>query len=151
MLTARQYVYEQFLLTARERQFSYGLHDCCVFAADCVYALTGIDPAKGLRGSYQDQFEAAAVIKSHGGTLESLFDRCLSGIAFEIDPSRVARADIIVAEIPVSGYPQPKKTGGICHGAHLLFPARRGLIEHQLGTVPIVKAWRLHLEPCHKQ
>ncbi len=30
---------------ARERPFSWGQHDCCLFASDAIEAMTGVDPA----------------------------------------------------------------------------------------------------------
>jgi len=30
--------------------FRWGAHDCCLFAADCIQAMTGADPARKLRG-----------------------------------------------------------------------------------------------------
>jgi hypothetical protein len=35
---------------ARGRPFSWGAMDCCLFAADVVLAMTGVDYAAGFRG-----------------------------------------------------------------------------------------------------
>jgi hypothetical protein len=39
-------------VAARGRTFVYGEHDCCIFAADCVLAVTGRDVAADWRGRY---------------------------------------------------------------------------------------------------
>lgn len=49
------------------RRFEFGVHDCCLWAADVVLAATGTDPAEGLRGTYNDEQSAQAVIESMGG------------------------------------------------------------------------------------
>lgn len=42
----------QTLQAAMTRPFSWGEHDCCLFAADCVQAVTGVDVAADFRGTY---------------------------------------------------------------------------------------------------
>ena len=49
--------------------FAWGKQDCCLFAADGVQAITGVDIAQDFRGNYTDQTSAFALIKSiTGGT-----------------------------------------------------------------------------------
>lgn len=49
------------------RPFAWGSHDCVMFAADCVEACTGVDPAAGMRGTYKTATGAARVLKRVGG------------------------------------------------------------------------------------
>lgn len=49
------------------RPFEWGTNDCVMFAADCVAATTGIDPAAEVRGSYRSASGAARVLKARGG------------------------------------------------------------------------------------
>lgn len=51
---------------AFRQPFSYGRHDCCLFAANVALAMTGVDLAKGLRGRYRS---AAGAEKVLGGPL----------------------------------------------------------------------------------
>ena len=46
------------LETMKERPFVWGTFDCCLFAADIVQALTGVDYAAGYRGTYHSEAEA---------------------------------------------------------------------------------------------
>lgn len=46
--------------------FEWGVHDCCLWAADCAQAVTGNDPAAALRGTYSTRDEAYAVIAGFG-------------------------------------------------------------------------------------
>src|ERR1700743_3011421 len=49
--------------------FAWGKQDCCLFAADGVQAITGVDIAEDFRGKYTDQASAFALIESiTGGT-----------------------------------------------------------------------------------
>lgn len=54
---------------AHTQPFAWGLHDCCLWAADAVLALTGHDPADGLRGRYADATGAMRALQAVGGLL----------------------------------------------------------------------------------
>lgn len=49
------------------RPFAWGLQDCCLFAADCAYAVTGVDPAADERGTYDTPASAARLLAGLGG------------------------------------------------------------------------------------
>lgn len=55
------------ILDATDRVFEWGRHDCCVFAADGVRAITGRDPIARARGRYTDEKRAAVVVREIGG------------------------------------------------------------------------------------
>ena len=67
-----------FLRDAMRREFSWGGHDCALFCADRVLAVTGVDPARRWRGSYHSEAGARAVIEAAGG-LVALFDQGIAG------------------------------------------------------------------------
>lgn len=48
--------------------FAYGVHDCCLSVADCVYAVTGVDLCKEFRG-YRGEEAAQQILDQHGGVL----------------------------------------------------------------------------------
>ena len=54
------------LAERRTMGFIWGKNDCCLFAADCVQACTGIDPAAGHR-DYSDALGAARSLERFGG------------------------------------------------------------------------------------
>lgn len=54
----------EFIETRRFTPFKWGKNDCCLFAADAVLAMTGVDPAKRLRG-YRTALGAARKAKRH--------------------------------------------------------------------------------------
>lgn len=47
------------------RPFAWGASDCCLFAARCVEAMTGVDLAAPY--AYGDAREAAVLLEQHGG------------------------------------------------------------------------------------
>lgn len=52
---------------AHRQPFVWGQHDCCLWAADDVRAVTGQDPAHDLRGRYDTANTALHVLRSVGG------------------------------------------------------------------------------------
>ena len=51
----------------RGRPFEWGTHDCCLWAANAVLAITGEDLAADLRGSYTTARGALARLNAIGG------------------------------------------------------------------------------------
>lgn len=47
--------------------FEWGVRDCCLWAADACVAVTGIDYADGIRGTYDDARSACLVLRAIGG------------------------------------------------------------------------------------
>jgi len=52
---------------AHAQRFAWGKLDCCLWAAACVEAQTGVDHADGIRGTYDDAAGAARIVKRMGG------------------------------------------------------------------------------------
>lgn len=50
--------------------------DCTLFPADWALRLTGIDPGDGIRGTYDDEAGALAVL-NNGGGVEQFVEDCL--------------------------------------------------------------------------
>lgn len=69
-MTARAQGWEAKLRVAveayRGKAFSWGSSDCLLFAASCVEALIGTDPAAQYRGTYSDAAGALAILKGLG-------------------------------------------------------------------------------------
>src|SRR5690554_354752 len=81
-----------FVETRRARVFSWGSQDCALFAADAVLEMTGVDPAKGLRG-YKSARGAANRIKKAGGM------RALASNLPQKHPGLAQRGDVVLVEL----------------------------------------------------
>lgn len=118
------------LRAAMSRPFSWGEHDCCLFAADCALAVCGIDIAEKVRGRYKTKSGAMRVLKSEFGDLES----GLSSFFTRIEPDKATRGDIVM----FNG--DEGKTLGVLWAGKVWSVTESGVlpVNHQ----PI-KAWRV--------
>ena len=102
----------------RRLPFAWGQHDCALFVADCVRAMTGLDLATGFRGSYSTPAGSVRALKRAG------FDDLVALAAnfFEAIPPMMARAgDIAAIETP-DGW-----AVGVVVGEQVLFLGSDGL------------------------
>lgn len=93
---------------AAVRPFSWGEHDCCIFSASCVEAMTGIDHMSNFHGLYNDEESAKNALKTIGAktlyrTLQKIFGK-------SIHPALAHRGDVVYRRD--SGIPAV----GICLG-----------------------------------
>lgn len=111
-------------------QFSWGTHDCCMFACDCVLAATGHDPASGIRGTYRSAAGAAEVLAAHGG-IRALADARLGS---RVDPAIAQVGDIVLVVL------EGRDTLAVCAGEAAVAPGAVGLVSMPMSAA--VAAWR---------
>jgi hypothetical protein len=75
--------------------FEWGRFDCCLFAADCVQAITGVDLAKDYRG-YVGAKQALRVL-DHGGGVGLIATRAL-GFPQAVADARVGDVVLVPAD-----------------------------------------------------
>lgn len=101
---------------ARGKSFRWGQHDCCLFVADTVRAITGYDFAADLRG-YETQTGAYRRVAEFG-SIEAL-------VSHLVGPHKAAafagRGDVVLAELDQG------PTLGICLGNQCAFVGEHGL------------------------
>lgn len=111
---------------ARATPFAWGTHDCALFVADVVLAMTGHDYAADLRGRYRTQ----------AGALRLLADTPLrvrmAALFVQIDVRMAQRGDAVMSG---SG------ALGVCLGEHAAFVGPSG-VEMQ-PTLGAELAWRV--------
>jgi hypothetical protein len=97
-----------FISSRKETEFQWGTHDCALFAADAVLAITGDDPAPDFRGVYSDQAGARQALRDFGnGTLLKTYQ-----IRFdEKAPAFARRGDLIWNGFAI----------GVCYGEFAMF------------------------------
>ena len=104
------------LIEKKDIPFKWGTWDCCIFAADCILAMTGEDKLVDFRGAYDSKYTAAKALREIGsGTLASTLRDHLGGT---IAPHRAWRGDLVIH----------KNNVGVCVGTHACFVAEDGLI-----------------------
>lgn len=83
-----------YLEPLRTLPFSWGAHDCCLFCAGAVIAMTGVDPMPEFRGRYTTSRGSVRALRRIGaGTLAATLNS-----KFEtVDPSLAHRGDIIMS------------------------------------------------------
>jgi hypothetical protein len=102
---------------AAMRPFSFGSHDCLLFAADVALAMTDIDFAAGVRGTYNDERSALEVIKAHGSMVQ-LARHCFGE---PIDTKFAQRGDVVL--VMRGG----RESLAVCEGARACGPGALGL------------------------
>lgn len=113
------------------RPFSFGEHDCLLFAAAVAFAMTDNDPAAGVRGTYADERSALEVIKAHGSMLQ-LAKHCFG---VPIDPKFAQRGDVVLV---MRG---DRDSLAVCEGARACGPGALGL--EWASMVEAIMAWRI--------
>lgn len=111
--------------------FKWGEHDCCLWGADCVQAVSGMDPAVAYRGTYSTAAQAVALVDSLGG-MEAI--GAMGGA--ECAPLGAGVGDV---GLVLDG--EGHQVIGVCVGTLWLVAAKDGL-----GALPLeaaVKAWRV--------
>lgn len=111
--------------------FTWGENDCVLFAADCIEAMTGIDPAAQWRGQWASQGEAVRAIARAGG-----LQAAVSALALAEVPRLFAqRGDLVLHRR------EGTDALAICVGGQLAAPSETGLLF--FGLDQGVMAWRI--------
>ena len=118
-----------FIAARREVPFKWGENDCCLFAADTVQVLTGVDHARDFRGTYATENEAATVL-AEKGCIRTIATAALGA---EIDPKLAQRGDVVLLKEP--------QGLGICLGRTFAGSGTTGLRFFTLDD--ILTAWRV--------
>jgi hypothetical protein len=125
------------LFAARERvPFTWGQHDCCLFAADAVLAVTGHDLAADLRGTYSTAAEAARVLAGLGG---------VAGIAIARAGRVVPTALAQPGDVGLSHHEPSRPALAVWGGTAWHAAAPVGVVA--LPADAVVRAWRCTVSP----
>ncbi|MEL6754937.1 MAG: hypothetical protein AAFP81_00765 [Pseudomonadota bacterium] len=108
--------------------YEFGEHDCILFAANCVLAMTGRDLADDIRGRYKTEIGAARIIKNEG--FSSLGDMIADRLP-EIELREVGRGDVVLCDGPYGEF------AAMVVGKTCVSPGRNGMIH-----IPVSQAKR---------
>ena len=128
------------LLAQRQRApFAWGVHDCCLWAADAVHAQVGIDPAAGLRGRYASALQARRVIAVAGGSLAGIAAAALGEPLRS--PMLACAGDVGLTLGPAATDDADRATLAVCLGSWWAAPGAHGLAL--LPMSPAIAAWKV--------
>lgn len=111
--------------------FAWGKHDCCLWAADAVQAITGLDFAAAWRGTYTTAADAARLLGGLGGV------RAIASAALG-EPVPVAFAavgDVVVIE------QDGRELLAVCNGGTALCVGPDGLAP--VGMEAALAVWKV--------
>ena len=91
-----------YLSQCAREPYQLGQHDCALFAAGAVEAVTGVDPAAQWRGRYQTKAQGLLALKRAG---HSDLIAATAAALPEIAPAFAAPGDIACVDDPVTGLP----------------------------------------------
>lgn len=97
---------QDLIESRRHLSFEWGVNDCMLWPADVVKAITGVDPAEELRGTYNSALSGMRIAKNAGG-LADLISSQLSLLPTEGFP---CRGDVVLFGAP------ERMCGGVCLG-----------------------------------
>lgn len=85
-----------FVEARRERAFSWGDSDCCLFVCDGIEAMTGVDPGARWRGLYASEKGARRLLRDNGGVIG------LATLAFGAPfvAALAGRGDVVLIDTP---------------------------------------------------
>jgi hypothetical protein len=117
---------------AMRTPYAWGVHDCALFAATCVAAVTGEDFAAGFRGGYDDEDGARRLLASLGcADVGDLASRYLP----EIEPPEARRGDVVMLDAAFGPFL------AIVDGRTAVGPSARGLTHTPVSQAQ--RAWRV--------
>ena len=127
----------EYLNSMQSKSYEWGKLDCCLFVADWLLILTGIDYAKAFRNRY-DSLESALTLMNEWfdpNAIDEHFGapaKYLDSLFLPISIYKVKRGDVVA-----------NKDGsvGICNGLYSLFMSSKGLAT--VKTLECVKGWAI--------
>jgi len=100
--------------------FQYGEHDCCMFGANVVLELTGVDLASKLR-TYTTEKGAYKTIKKNGGTFTKMIDAIMKEHGCKpVKRAYCRRGDLVIAMVMTESG-KKERALGVCLGAEAAF------------------------------
>lgn len=130
---------DDYLRRASQSSFQPGVHDCALFAAGALAAMTGLDHARDLRGRYTTLIEGRRLLRAAMGSssLCRVIEQCL-GLSVHDGWAQARRGDLALVR-DSSG----QRTLGIVDlsGERVALAGNEGLVFMPLSA--IVKAWKV--------
>lgn len=135
-----QTILHNYIHTQANSSFKYGTFDCCLFVAGCIHAMTDVDLAEPLRGSYSSRKEAMQAVKTYCGkaSVRAVVEKVATEHGLQIVPPLCAqRGDMVLIKRG-----RDYSLGLVSLSGRDIYAAG----EHGIVRLPLtaaVKAWRI--------
>lgn len=123
--------YADLCRARRAAPFAWGAHDCCLWAADVVEALRGVDYAAAWRGKYDNAAGAAHLVAELGGVRGI----AVSALGAAISTRMAGVGDLVLID------QDGREMLGVCNGVEALVVGPAGL--EPVGMQAALAAWRV--------
>ena len=130
-----------YLVAHNQDTFSWGTNDCCLFAANAIQAMTGVDIASDFRDKYTTELGAMKAIKdvSGGSSVEDAAVYCATkhGLVEWSAPLLAQRGDLVLVQ------DADRLIAGVVHlnGKHVISIGEQGL--KRLPLTSVTRAWKV--------
>lgn len=128
---------DDYIEACRTIPFEWGRHDCLLFSAGAIQAITDCDPAIDYRVTYSTEEEAKQIIKDAGGWVRLVSSHMKAIGAKRINSPMAQRGDIVFYEVPGQGL-----AAGVCLGDIAAFASTDGLVFPKVKDCR-KQAWRI--------
>jgi hypothetical protein len=131
------------LHASRDAKFVWGQHDCALAAADAILAMTGVDIAAPLRGTYTSSGAAAIAMRNYSGAgLEAVTEKITTANAMPEIPVKLAqRGDLVLFDTVFDPPAGPALGIASLDGVSVLSTSPSGLVRIRL--LSCRRAWRV--------
>lgn len=130
---------EAHLTSVWNNDFQWGVHDCALFAAGCIEAITGQDVATQFRGTYATEDDAYEVIQTFAGAgLHALAEKIADTFKFvEVEANFAQRGDAALCE------ETERNVLGVIDfsGRSVMIAGIKGVVKRPLSCIK--RAWRI--------
>lgn len=124
---------DAFIEARRYVAHKWGETDCVLFVADAVREMTGTDHAAKVRGKYDSQKQAYAILQELGG-----YDKVLTDAFGESrGPNNARKGDVVIYR----PFKDDTRALGICLGTHFAAPGDNELLFFRMHRAD--RSWRV--------
>lgn len=121
-----------YIKSCESKPFVWGEHDCCLFAANVINEITGVDYAVEIRDTYKTAREALKVLEN----FEGVSGLACNYLGSEINSNLAQRGDVVLIKTEEHG-----DTLAICTGTSCVAPGLKKLTSVSMANA--IKAWRV--------
>ncbi len=135
--------FNQFIADRMHCELVWGKHDCCMFVADSIKSITGVECAVYFRGKYSTQAGAYKKIKSYagGGVAEMMAKIAEEYSLNEIGINYAGRGDVALCVVDTHIGDNVEVLGVLTGDGRIMIAGRDGLVANKKSVG--VKFWRI--------